>query len=97
MGTAILWFRPPAWRTTSAVITLVIEAIGRTAFSPFAHSTCPVVASTRMPDFALTPFGAPATSIIGPRRTSFARADAGTIAVVAVDDDDDAGRVAPWA
>src|SRR5690348_10065897 len=79
---------------TSAVITLVREAIGRTVVSPLAQSTWPVAASTRMPAFALTPFGAPATA--RPSATTFACAEAGTIAVVAVGDED-AGRVAPWA
>jgi hypothetical protein len=83
---------------TSAVITFVMEAIGRTVFWPFAHSTWPVVASTRMPAFALTPFGAPTALSTGPAGETFACADAGTIAVSAVgddDDDDDAGRTAP--
>jgi hypothetical protein len=34
---------------------------------------------------------------MGPAGAIFARADAGTIAVTALDDEETAGRVAPWA
>src|SRR5690348_12672586 len=52
--------------TRYAVITLAMLAIGRAAFADLAHSTCPVVASARIPAFALTLRGAPATAMCGP-------------------------------
>src|SRR5579859_5828914 len=55
--------------TTSAVITLVMDAMGRTWSAFLAHSTWPVVASTRIPAFALTAFGAPAIAMAGPAGT----------------------------
>ena len=41
-------------------------AIGRSTFACFAQSSWPVAASVRIAAFALTPRGAPATSISGP-------------------------------
>ena len=73
-----------------------MEAMGRVAFSPADHSTWPVAASTRMPAFALTPAGPPTTERTGPD-VVFARAETGTIAVMAVDVEPDDGRVAPFA
>src|SRR5437016_4282328 len=69
--------------TTSAVITLVMEAIGRTSVAFLAHSTWPVVASTRMPAFALTVFGAPTIVIDGPAGAVLLCSAAGTVALTA--------------
>ena len=62
----IFLFRLPAPRTIRAVITLVMLAIGRSVLRPDDQSTWPVAASARMPAFALTPRGAPVTTIRGP-------------------------------
>jgi hypothetical protein len=76
LGTLIFRSRPPACRISSAVITLVMDAIGRTELAPFAHSTWPVVASTSMPALALTFAGAPTTSSTGPADTVLACGEA---------------------
>jgi hypothetical protein len=47
--------------TRYAVITFVTDAIGRSVSGAFDHSTCPLLASTRIPDGAFTPDGAPVT------------------------------------
>src|SRR5215510_7022497 len=79
--------------TTRAVITLVRLAIGRTAYPAFAHSTWPVAASARMPALALTPRGAPVTSMCGPAGGVVAAGwrPAGALAEVAPGD----GRAVP--
>src|ERR1019366_1168164 len=57
--------RPPAWRTSKAVITLVTLAMGRSVAASRLHRTWPVAASTRIAPLAFTPAGAPATVIAG--------------------------------
>src|ERR1039457_1881612 len=50
--------RPPAWRTSKAVITLVTLAMGRSVAASRLHRTWPVAASTRIAPLAFTPAGA---------------------------------------
>src|SRR5450759_4314246 len=57
--------RPPAWRTSKAVITLVTLAMGRSVAASRLHRTWPVAASTRIAPLAFTPAGVPATVIAG--------------------------------
>src|ERR1700691_4413413 len=93
-------FSPPDWRMTSAVITLVMEAIGRGTLASLDQRTWPVVASTRMPALALTPRGAPTTSSAGPAGSTavLVAAAGGTVAVIARPGDAiAAGLVAPCA
>src|SRR5580692_9487076 len=57
--------RSPLWSTSRAVITLVMLAMGRSVSVSRPHSTWPVAASASTAPLALTPPGAPVTTIIG--------------------------------
>src|SRR6202034_1099797 len=80
--TVISRLSPPACMITSAVITLVIEAIGLGTLASLDQRTWPVVASTRMPSLAFTPAGVPTILSTGPAAILLAEL-AGTVAVTA--------------
>ena len=79
----IFRLRSPALITTSAVITLVMLAIGSSVFRSRLHSTWPVPATAMAAALASTPLG-PVTALAraAPARTSLA-AEGGAVTVSA--------------
>src|ERR1700685_678648 len=63
-GTVISWFRWPASITTYAVITLVIDPIGRSVTDDWDQRSLPVASSASSANGACTPTGPAALALL---------------------------------